>query len=274
MIVLIAALAAQAGPWTRSEGSFYAKAAADWYDTGSYVSPTAGEVADTQYFGHRYGVYGEIGLPTGHPVQLAASLPVVVGRVRFTRRDAFEDLNGTATSTRLGDLTLTPQVALHRELPIAAALEMKLPLYDNGGVCEGNPWQEYCPWAGDGQVDLTGWVSAGASLGGKGWTEAAVGYRHRTEWYPAGFLPLSYTDLVTSNATIGLLAGPLALAARADTAVAPAPDKRTSEYFRIGPSLLFDIVENVAIEGRYQHDLWTRNASAGFGFGAGVSVRR
>ncbi|MEQ1507945.1 MAG: hypothetical protein ABMB14_37300, partial [Myxococcota bacterium] len=184
------AIAAHAGAWTKDLGAVYAKAGADLYSSLRYVSPFAGEEDPdaASFFGQRYGVYAELGVLPKWRGQLTVSAPVVVGVHRAELTDALGVVPIRATTARFGDLALAAQVALHPTAPIAAAVELKVPMYTNGGIGADFPlYVDQFPKPGDGQVDVTTWLFAGlagaSAGGGSGFAEAGVGWVHRTEWF-------------------------------------------------------------------------------------------
>lgn len=278
MILLLAwwSADAEAGAWTRSRGEYYAKLGADVYVAGDYVVPGGGDAATQSYVGQQYGAYAELGLSSGHPVQLAASVPFTVGAVAFERSDTFQTATGRIVSARMGDLRFRPQVALHRDLPLAVAVEVKVPLYAVDRICaDEGPYRDLCPRPGDGQVDLTEWVLAGASLAALPlWGEVGLGYQHRTEWFVGWDTDLQLADAVVWAATVGANAGALIAMVKADGAHPLRDDGVTPGAVRLGPGVLYTVGGEVGLEARAQWDVQARAASRGMSVGAGVSVRR
>jgi hypothetical protein len=265
---------AEAGPWTREKGSYYTKTGADGYWALDWDQAGSAVMDSDRYLGQQYSVYGELGLPTGHPVQLAISAPLTVGTVWFTRKADGQTAEGRATVMRAGDLRLRPQVAIHPTKPIAAALEIKLPMYGVDGVCDDNPqFRDLCPRPGDGQIDLTGWALVGGGFNW-GFAEVGLGYQHRTEWYLGWDTPLAFGDSVVFTAGGGASAGPVLIMARVDGNWWPDDDGVTSQQTRVGPSVLVDVAEGIAIEARSQLDVVARHAGRGLGFGVGISARK
>ncbi|MEZ4319303.1 MAG: hypothetical protein R3F61_17450 [Myxococcota bacterium] len=280
MIAMLAATAL-AGPWTRDQGSYYFKGSADYYRTTKYILPdedpalgSTGDFGTTGFFGHQYSLYGEIGLSDGHPIQVAARVPVALSYVDFEDENAIRRITGTAYTARFGDLELTPQIALSRKHPIAAALTVKIPLYGVDGICTDSVYKDFCGRPGDGQTDFTGWLLAGGSLAkGKAWVEGQAGYRHRTELFRNWKTERTLVDSVVFGGTFGAKAGPLIGMVRLDGNKNFVTDPYTAESVRIGPQAMFTLWEGLAVEARAAWDIYAQNTSLGFGFGAGVSWR-
>lgn len=277
MTLLLALLSvADAGAWTRSLGEYYGKVGVDVYVARDYVVPGGGDAASQSYLGQQYGAYVELGLLEVHPVQLGISAPLTIGSVDFERADVFQSATGHVTSVRLGDLRLQPQVALHPDIPVAFAVEVKLPLYTVDGICsEYGPYADVCPRPGDGQIDVTEWVIAGASLSGVPlWGEVGLGYQHRTEVFIGWDTDLELADGVVWASTVGGTVGPLVVMVKADGTHPLRSDRVTPGWVRVGPALLLTLGEHIGLEARAQWDVAAQVTSRGTGVGAGVSVRR
>ncbi|MCA9569322.1 MAG: hypothetical protein KC656_15850 [Myxococcales bacterium] len=292
--------AALAGPWTRAEGSAYVKTGADYYRTTKYVLPAesglgaTGDFGTNAFFGHQYSIYAEVGVSEAWPIQIAARLPFTVSRVAFSAADSVNIVDGTSTNYRGGDMELMPQVALTKKHPIAFGLGMKLPLYNVDHICEGSIYRDFCGRPGDGQLDLTPTLSAGASfLKGKAWAEGAVGYRHRTEIFRNWTTTRAFVDGLAVGATVGAKAGPFIGMVRADAIrnftgfvyqkkysdplVQQAADRNggqdpfTRQSASIGPQAMAFLTDHLALEARTSFDVWARSTSLGVGFGLGLS---
>lgn len=275
LLGLLAPPVAHGGAWTRPLGSHYAKVGADWFVSRQPFVPDGAEGAVQRFVGHHYGGYLEVGLSPKHPVQLAISAPVTVGVATFEQSDSFQRATGSLSVTRPGDLRVRPQIALHRTLPLAAAVEARVPLYRIDGICEGDPLAGLCPRPGDGQVDITGWLLAGAALAGTPlWGEIGLGYVHRTAWFLGWDTPYRFGDGAAWSAAVGAQAGPALLMVKGDGVQPWVADDITARFARVGPAVLVDVHAGLALEGRLQVDLATRAISRGVGFGVGVSHRR
>ncbi len=298
MIGLLCAVAL-AGPWTRDQGSVYAKLGADGYRTLRYVLPAetgigVAEAATQSFFGHQYSLYAEIGVSDGWPIQLAGRIPLTVGQTRFSTEDGLRTVMGTATSVRGGDLELFPQIALTRRWPVAFALGVKIPLYNIDAICRESPYKAFCPRPGDGQLDLTPWLLAGGSFaGGRAWIEGQLGYRHRTELFRNWDTQRAFVDSFAFGGTVGARWGPALAMLRLDgnrnfagLFYTPMPDDPalrdaveanggedpfTAQSVRVGPQGMLFLTEHWALEARAAWDLWARSTSIGVGFGVGLS---
>jgi hypothetical protein len=281
VIGVLLAASALAGPWTKEQGDHYLKAGADYYYTTRYILPAedpalgnTGDFGTTGFFGHQYSLYGEVGVSDGIPIQIAARVPFALSYVQFEDENAIRRIDGTTFTARGGDMEVTPQIALSKKHPIAAALTIKVPLYGVDGICTDSVYKDFCGRPGDGQTDFTGWLLAGGAFGkGKFWAEGQVGYRHRTELFRNWKTDRTFVDSVAFGGTLGGRFGPLLAMVRLDGNKNFVTDPFTMEGVRLGPQAMVDLWNGVALEARAQWDLWARNNSMGVGFGAGISWR-
>lgn len=292
-MILLALSTALAGPWTKQAGAKYVKAGADWYYTTRYVLPDegtglggTGDFATQGFFGHQYSLYGEFGVSKSIPIQVAARLPVAWSLVEFAAEDATRAVTGTASTVRWGDLEVTPQIALSKKTPIAFGTTIKLPLYSVDRICKESVWKDFCGRPGDGQTDLTPYLTAGGSLfKGKAWVEALVGWRFRTEIFNAWTTERKFRDGAVFGGVLGGKFGPVLPMLRVDGVLTVSEyiglatrkgyqrDGFTAERITVGPAFLFDIAKGVAFEGRGGFDVYARNTSIGLSFGTGISWR-
>lgn len=275
LLALLFPSTAEAGAWTRTLGSYYAKTGLDLYAASRYQA--ADFVADEgqRFLGWQLGVYGEFGLLKAHPVQVAVQLPFASSTLYL--QEPVGQIRPRATTRRLGDLRLTAQTSVLPDGgPLSAAVEVKIPLYSNRSVGRAYAgFEELFPLAGEGQVDVTGWLLGGASFGGPWWGEVAVGYQHRTEAFVAWRPGIEFSDRLRYGGGLGLTSGKLIAILRVDGQKSLAADDGiTAENLAVGPVALFDVAEGVAIEGRLSVDVWAKNATQGIGLGTGVSIRR
>jgi hypothetical protein len=282
MIPLLAA-SALAGPWTRPLGGYYAKLGADLYVAPQYVSPVAVVPGATAsgvegFRGEQLTAYAEVGLvdPDDWRGQLALAVPLTIGHTEFAYDDAFGEVRGHTTVVRAGDVRLTPQVALHRTAPVAAALEIKVPAYRNDGVCRDHPYRVFCPRPGDGQVDLTPLALAGSSR--EAWFgELSAGWKVRTDLVLGAEGPVApLGDGPVWTAAGGWTPGDLVLIARFEGNHVLGDDRLTPQVVRAGPTALYTFARKagLAIEARFAADMWAKGASRGVGGGVGLSARR
>ena len=276
LIGLWCAPPARAGAWTREVGQLYAKAGADVYHASRFVAPSQLEAPGGSYTGQQYSLYGEAGVLPGYKGQLSLSLPLVVGAHRSEIDDAFGGSTPfRATSTTLGDLQTAAQIALHPKIPLSFALAAKIPMYANGDVGDRYPtYATLFPKPGDGQIDLTAWLYAGAAPTAKIFCEAGLGYRHRTETFVGWQTSVTLVDGFPFVAKAGMKLGRFLPIVGVDGLVAVRKDDWTRQWLTLSGNALVDIADGVAIEPRLSADLWARNASFGFGSGLGISVRR
>ncbi len=278
--LLLAALipnAASAGPWTRAGDSHYAKVGADWYVPATFeqVGRGGGLASQDTYFGHLYSFYAEQGLDTSVPSQVSLKLPLSVGHVGFARKDSGQTAQGTATTTRMGDAVLRVQAGLAGEKPLAVAVDTKIPLYRNDGICRAYPqFADVCARPGDGQVDFTGWALGGASVGKNGWAELGVGYLHRTEWYLGWDTPMKWGDSAVLDSVLGVKLGPALVMAKVNGNFVLSDPDQTPQALRAGPTVLFDLAPGLALEARAETELWADHTSKGIVFGVGLSHRQ
>lgn len=275
MIALWLAAAAHAGAWTREPGQLYTKVGADGYRAFRFVSPGTAAEGDGAYFGQQYSLYGEFGVLPVHKGQLALGVPVVIGTLWSEIFDPFGALRVRATTARMGDLRATAQVALHPDLPLALAAEVKVPLYANGSVGAELPTlSSLFPLPGDGQVDVTTWVYAGASPADATFVEGGVGWRHRTEVFVGWDTPITFVDGITWNLKGGRTFGKVIVILGTDGVVNPVSDRWSRQYAALFGSALIDVAPGLAIEPRLAGEVWALNASQGIGGGLGLSYRR
>jgi hypothetical protein len=283
MVVLLVAAVASAGAWTRDVGSFYTKLGADLYAAPQYTSPATllpgtDASAAGPFVGEQVAAYGEVGLLDRAiwRFQLAAAVPLSIGHTAFESDGPFGRLAGRTVVARVGDVRITPQVALAKQAPLAAALEVKVPAYRNDSVCAGNPYRVYCARPGEGQVDVTPWLYAGFTKG-HGFAELGGGYRVRTGWVigsegPAAPLGDGPVWAVTGGWTFGELLAML----KADGVHVLGADAVTPRAIRAGPSVLYTVAPKagIAVEARFEADVVATATSRGIGGGLGVSARR
>lgn len=277
LAALLVSPAAHAGAWTRDLGSFYAKVGLDLYGARNFT--LGGRVAGEgqSYFGRQLNLYGEAGLMPWWRVQLVASLPVVSSGTLFESKVKIPASGPRATTVRVGDLRVGLQAAVHPDLPLAVQVEAKIPMYSNRrvGLDYGRSYQELFPLPGDGQVDLTFWFLGGFAVKDTPlWNDAGVGYRYRSEWFVDWSPDLEFVDGIAFYDTFGATLGRWVPMLRVDGIVNLRSDEVTRQYVALGPVLLVDLVEGLAVEARFSADLWSRNAAQGFGGGIGISIRR
>lgn len=273
MITLLAS-PALAGAWTKELGDGYAKVGAELYAALRYVGP--GELGGDggTYLGHQYGAYGEVGVLPGWKGQVSGSLPLVVGTHTAMYSDPFGTAEIRATTVRTGDLRVALQAAIHPELPLAVAVDLKVPTYANGTVGDAYPvYRELFPKPGDGQIDVGASIYGGLSPWDGGFAEVGVGYVHRTEIFVGWDPTFTLSDGVRFAAKGGHTFGRVLPILAVDGILSPSPTEYTRSAVGLSLSALIDLAGGFAIEPRVAADLWAHNTSQGFGAGIGVSIR-
>ena len=283
LLALLGPTDAEAGGCTRDLGSAYLKASADAYQALTFQAPGESERSDGNYVGQQYGIYAEAGLSSKHPIQIAVAAPLVtVGTHSTEIFDAFGELPVRATTVRAGDLRVWAQTALSNRAPIAAGLEVKVPLYANGGVGESlRNFDELFPKPGDGQVDVTAWLYAGHAISAKTFAEVGAGYLWRTDAFVGWETAIRFNDGFRLLGKVGTTVGPVLLVGGLDgqfvfSGMADGEvDLYTRRFLAAFGSALIDVGDSgFAIEPRIAYEVWAVNASQGWGGGLGVSWRR
>lgn len=181
LAVVLAAPAAQAGPWLHDAGHGYVQLAS------TYFTSTEG-VRGSQANGFRYrkttlSMYGEIGLPAN--LQLTANVPF-----EFARNDA-ADGDAVYTNRGVGDIRIALDGQLLRRPALTLGVELKVPAYRDPseqdtvrGLADDDlvliPITRF-PALGDDNIDVTPRVQIGHSFYPLPmWAQAEIGYRIRT----------------------------------------------------------------------------------------------
>jgi len=281
-LVLFCSLAAlpeaQAGAWTRSFGDHYVKVGADFYKSTSYVDPSTGEeISGLDFFGQQYSLYGEVGVLPWWPVQLGVLLPLSVGILSFADDNLFpEGERGRATSIRLGDLRIQLQTSiLKKNVQLSPGIELKIPLYSNNSIgSEFSTWSQAFPMPGDGQIDVTGWLTVGAGIPkAPVFIQGGVGYRHRTERFVDWDTDLVFVDGLPFTTTVGATFGPFLGMFQLDGIKNFKEDEVTREHVSLGFGAFITVWKGLAIEARVAGDVWANNSGRGVSFGTGLSWR-
>ena len=282
MIALTLSATALAGAWTKDVGDLYLKGGADLYSAQTFQAPGAIEQSEGTYFGQQYGLYVEAGVLPIYPLQLSVGAPATVGIHNTQIFDAFGELPVRAVTVRGGDMRVSLQTALARDKPLAVALEVKVPLYRNGGVGQSVPnFVELFPKPGDGQLDYTLWLYGGAAPLPNLFAEGGLGYIHRTESFVGWDTEVVFNDGPRGLAKVGYRLGPVLpivgiegqFAFKGTTADGE-EDPYTRQFVIASANALIDLAGGLAVEPRVAVDLWARNAPKGVGYGLGLSYRR
>jgi len=264
--LLAAAPAAQAGPWTKSGGEFYIKGGESFFSASTFVDSTGTVREGVNYFGASTFAYFEVGLFKGFQVQ--GYLPFTVARNTFP--DGARYLHTGGGDALIG-IQWSPPIP---GLTSAIRLEFKVPMYDVGGI-KGNYATRF-PAFGDGQLDITPWLSIGGGIPRTplyAWAEA--GYRFRTEGYVGEGDTREFLDSFAFAGQIGVGLGNRGWAGFTVSGVTPFKlDEVTKAYLVLGPSIGIFVYKNFALEASFDPIVWARNGSQGLGFSVGASIKR
>jgi len=270
----LVASSAHAGAWTKPAGGGYAKVGSSTF-VSDHGFDERGERVEGDGFllsAQTLYAYSELGL--SDKLTLVGFVPYVIATNQHESGVNFHTLS-------TGDAMLGVQMAIFtvENVVTSARAEVKIPLYVGGPSIRGRQTARvpgyprsagFFPAVGDGQVDLTGFVSAGASLPWlNGFVTGDLGYRLRT-----GVI----TDAVLGNMTLGfsVLGGYVLLMVNSQSVLTlPATDEINEVvgkgYWAIGPAIMVRVWDGLSVE--VGADLITRgvNAAGGVQLLAGVS---
>ena len=269
-VLLVAAPSpALAGPWSRSWGEVYVKLGESLFQADTYVDASGQVVDGADYLGATTFLYFEAGIGKG--LMAWGYLPYLVAQNRFD--DGSRYLQAGGADALIG-LQYQP-LFLDLPFPLAVKLEFKVPLYDVGGN-QGDPLASRYPAPGDGQLDVTAWLSAGGSIPGHPlYFFGEVGYRHRTEHYVGTGDDRAPGDGLAFAAQVGYtVSGTLLVAVSTGGIVPFTTDQVTKGYITVGPVLAVSLPHGLALEATVDPIVWARNASPGAGFSFGLSYKR
>lgn len=261
---------AQAGPWTRAPGRWYAKLAQGIFVAEGFRDSSGQFVSDTTYRGYTTSAYGEFGLIDG--LQAQFYLPFVIGENDFDRDSVLRQTtfcpNGQrALSTQrrtLGDALVGGQwTSPWLSMPHAVRVNAQVPLYDAtdpGGSC-GVLFAQ----PGDGQLDLDLWLSLGDSfLDGRLYAFGELGHRFRTEVFLGGDTGQTFGDTLMAFGQVGyrVMDGSF-LMFNVNLAVPYAGDDVTRGALSLGPAVYWGIGHGLALELAVDFTPWATNAAEG-----------
>lgn len=265
--ILFPARPADAGPWPKGLGQFYVKLDQSAFVSNSFINSRGMVQSGANYLGLTTSLYYEVGLYRGLQIQ---------GLVPYTV--ATNDYADGTSARRAGpaDMRLGLQYALPLHLPLrlATRFELKIPLYD---VRAHGSLASLFPALGRGQLDLTGYAIAGASLPWRLYAWAEAGYRFRTEAF-VGKGPLddrSFLDSFVWLAELGwTFYRRMVVAIDFIGVVALGDDQWTKTYITLGPKLYVPVWRRLALEATFSPILLAKNSAPGFSFAFGVSYAR
>lgn len=258
---------AHAGPWTKQPGDAYIKVSESYFASDTFISSSGERVQGTDYLALTSALYFEAGLtPRLH---LQGYLPW-----SFTRNEV-ESLDTRYANAGFGDAQIgfqtTPVAAA---LPYALRVNVKLPLYDVASIQGAE--RELFPALGDGQVDVTTWLS----LGGSFWPTplyvlGEVGWRHRTELFWGQGSELEFKDGLALNGQLGYTIRERVLIALNLSGVYTfAQDEVTQSFLSVGPFLGVALGKGFSLEANISPMVWSRNNSPGTTWALGLSWSR
>lgn len=265
VLSLLASAEASAGPWTRSLGEAYLKASTGLFLSNSFVGADGVVVGGADHTSVTTAFYGEVGIYDD--LQLVLYVPYVVG------------INDYETTTYLsaggGDLLIGAQWSSPwLSIPHAIRADLKVPMYD---VAPRPTRSSSHPLFGDGQLDVTVWLSAGDSIPIPSlplYVFAEIGHRFRTESFVGrGVEGRSFADSLVYNGQVGFTLAGLTFAANTSGVMAyrSAEDRLTKSYVNLGGQLFAPLFEDFALEASVDGTLWASNSAKGLSVIAGVS---
>lgn len=262
---------ATAGPWTKNQGELYVKLGQSFFVADSYRDSNGNLVTGSNYLGATTSAYFEVGLFKG--LHAWGYLPYVVAS-NDIERDRATWMRASGGDAMLG-LQYTPHF-INLPIPAALKLEVKVPLYDINGV--DAPYATKFPAPGDGQVDVTFWLSAGGALSSIPlFFFGEVGYRTRTEAFVGtGPFTAEFAESFTFFASAGYTFFDRLIVAINMGGVVPfIADSASKGYVTLGPALYMPIWRGLAAEASFDPMIYTNNnASPGMGFSVGLSYKR
>lgn len=268
-LLLTAARPAAAGPWTKGMGEFYVKAGEGFYFADTYRDASGNLLPGVDYLSATSSLYFEVGVYKG--LHVWGYLPYVVADNTFEDSSRWRRASG-------GDAKLGLQYTPHfvtLPFPAAVKLDFKVPFYDVNGVVGSYPTKFPAP--GDGQLDVTFWLSAGGSLGSIPlFFFGEVGYQIRTEAFVGtGPFSAAFGDGFAFYGQVGYTFFDWAVLAINTGGVIPfEEDNYTKGYVTLGPSVYVPIYKGLAAEASFDPMIYTnRNAAPGLGFSLGLSFK-
>jgi len=265
--VLLDAPRAEAGPWTQDQGRFYLKMDQGFFVAKSYVDASGAVIKGTEYLGVTTSLYAEVGVWKG--LHLMTYLPYSFARNTFRDGGRFLNVGG-------GDANFAVQYSppFKMSAKTAVKVDFKVPFYDVAGI--RGPLAAQFPAFGDGQLDVTFWLSAGYALPRIPlYFVAEVGYRHRTEVFVGHGDARRFGDGLVWLAQVGyIIRNRVGLGLNFGGLVPFREDAWTKGYISLGTALFVRLWRGLSAEARFDPILWARNSSMGFGFGFGLSYKR
>ena len=279
VVVLATGAPAIAGGWTKRAGGGYFKLGSSTFVSDfAYDDEGVAETSDAFILrAQTLYAYGEYGL--AERLTVVGFLPFVAATNQHTSGVNFHTLG-------LGDALLGLQVGIVQPgdfpgfpLVFSARFDVKVPLYDGEPSVRGlrtNRVDDYprstrfFPAIGDGQVDLTGWLSASTPIPFiDGFANLDVGYRARTG-------PVTDAVLVTANVgwfALGRIVLLQLTSQNVFTFDVPEGERLVlgKGFWALGPSMSVYFLPGWALEVGADAVFLGRNAAGGVQVLAGVS---
>lgn len=267
-----------AGPWSKGLGGVYAKLNGNFFLSDAFVNSQGVLQKGTTYFGTTTSLYFEVGLFKGLHIQ--GSLPYVIASNMGNDGSFF-------TQGSFGDGMLGFQYQLPIPGPFIVALvaNAKLPLYDLSRLSKKDNIGANAinfPAQGDGQMDLTFWLSLGGSLHPLplyGFLD--IGYRHRTEVFFGEADTRTFADTFMFFGQLGYTIWPqqgMIVMLNVQGSIPFAEDQYTKGLLSVGLGLFLPVVRtkagNINLELNVDPIIWSRNAGQGWGWAIGLSFNR
>lgn len=262
---MLAATTAEAGPWTRSLGEAYLKVSGGVFRSNSFVGADGVVVGGADHTSLTAATYAEVGV--WDDLHLVAYVPYVVG-INTYETSSFLSAGG-------GDLIAGAQWSPDWfDFVHALRADVKIPMYD---VAPRPTRSTSHPLFGDGQVDVTLWLSAGRSFALAEvplYAFAEAGHRFRTEAFVGdGVEGRSFADSLVFNGQLGATFAGVVFAANVAGVVAyrSETDRLTKSYLNVGGQIYARVYEGLALEASLDGTVWATNSAKGVSIIAGVS---
>ena len=259
LALLVAPAFAQAGPWTKSTGEYYVKLGESFYRATSYRTGTGLPISGTDYFSATTYLYAEAGIWKN--LHLQTYLPLMYSRATL--------VNQVFTDFGPGDAQFALQASpFPLPFPTSIRLEARVPLY-------GPPATPQTPARGDGQLDLTAWLSAGGGLYPIPlYFYLDLGYMVRSDITFSDLVVPNYSDSIVAMAQVGYTVLDTFILALNSSAILPLEqDNVTEGYITVGPSVFWPLSDQLALEFDGYLTPFSRNSAEGWAVGFGLSFR-
>lgn len=274
---------AEAGPWSKQPGHLYLRIGQDFYVARDFVGPSQGVSKGANYFGTQTSLYTEIGLFYG--LEFIGFLPYKYGHIDYEDSKTTYRLNGPGDAV-VGLQWTPPPLERAAGFPIALRLTAKLPMYNAGLLAESAGADSInFPSLGDGQLDMTVWISAGGQIPNYPFQVfAEVGYRVRTELFFQGQPlfqgvqpdnPLTFLDTFVFRAELRWnFAQKMIATVTFSGAVPLGANSVTKGHINLGFGLYLPIAKGFAFEAALSPNVWAQSAARGASIVLGLSYNR